>query len=66
MAGLREAEGVGAKTLMFTVLTVSRTARRSGPRVWIVPANRMKAGRSGGEGRANGQGLRSWRSRSFR
>lgn len=59
MADLREAEGVGAKALMFTILTVSRTAGRSGPRVWIVPANRMKAGRSGGEGRANGQGLRS-------
>jgi len=54
MADLRKAEGVGAKTLMFTILTVSRTGETLGARpeefdfeakVWTVPAERMKAGR---------------------
>jgi integrase len=54
MADLRKADGVGAKALMFTILTVSRTGETLGAepdefdfenKVWTVPAERMKAGR---------------------
>jgi len=54
MADLRKAGGVGAKALMFTILTVSRTGETLGAKpeefdfenkVWIIPAERMKAGR---------------------
>src|SRR3569623_2142233 len=54
MADLRKAEGIGAKALMFTILTVARTGETLGARpeefdfeakVWTVPAERMKAGR---------------------
>jgi integrase len=54
MADLRKADGIGAKALMFTVLTVSRTGETLGAKpeefdfeakVWTVPAERMKAGR---------------------
>jgi integrase len=54
MVDLRKAEGVGAKALMFTILTVSRTGETLGAKpeefdfeakVWTVPAERMKAGR---------------------
>src|SRR3569623_1130472 len=54
MADLRKTEGIGAKALMFTILTVSRTGETLGARpeefdleakVWTVPAERMKAGR---------------------
>jgi integrase len=54
MAELRQAGGVGAKALMFTILTVSRTGETLGARpeefdfeqkVWTIPAERMKAGR---------------------
>src|SRR3569833_593852 len=54
MADLRKADGIGAKALMFTILTVARTGETLGARpeefdfeakVWTVPAERMKAGR---------------------
>ena len=54
MADLSKSEGVGAKALMFTILTASRTGETLGARpeefdfankVWTVPAERMKAGR---------------------
>jgi len=54
MADLRKADGIGAKALRFTILTVSRTgetlgAKRDefdfGTKVWTIPAERMKAGR---------------------
>jgi integrase len=54
MSDLRKSEGMGAKALMFTILTVSRTGETLGARpeefdfenkVWTVPAERMKAGR---------------------
>jgi integrase len=54
MAELRSREGVSARALEFTILTAARTnetiyAKRSEidlqSRLWIVPAERMKAGR---------------------
>ena len=54
MAGLRKMSGVGAKALMFTILTVSRTGETLGAKpeefdfenkVWTIPAERMKARR---------------------
>ena len=54
MADLRKASGIGAKALMFTILTVSRTGETLGAKpeefdfennVWTIPAERMKAGR---------------------
>jgi integrase len=54
MAALRSREGVSARALEFTILTAARTnetiyAKRSEIdlqwRLWIVPAERMKAGR---------------------
>jgi integrase len=54
MADLRKADGIGAKALMFTILTVSRTGETLGARpeefdfenkVWTIPPERMKAGR---------------------
>jgi integrase len=54
LAGLREQEGIAARALEFTILTAARTGEVIGARwseidllkqVWIVPANRMKAGR---------------------
>jgi integrase len=54
MADLRKMSGVGAKALMFTILTVSRTGETLGAKaeefdfenkVWTIPAERMKAGR---------------------
>jgi integrase len=54
MADLRNMAGVGAKALMFTILTVSRTGETLGAKpdefdfeakVWTIPAERMKAGR---------------------
>ncbi|MDX2328669.1 tyrosine-type recombinase/integrase [Sinorhizobium medicae] len=54
MKKIREASGVGARALEFTVLTASRTGETMGARwaefdfkenVWTVPAERMKGGR---------------------
>lgn len=54
MAKLRSADGVGAKALEFLILTASRTGEVIGARwsefdldggLWVVPAERMKAGR---------------------
>jgi integrase len=54
MAQLREREGIGALALEFTVLTCARTAETLGAtwdeidldaKVWIVPGNRIKAGK---------------------
>ena len=52
MARLREADGISALALEFTILTASRTgevlkAQRSEVQgnVWTIPGNRMKAGR---------------------
>ena len=54
MAQLRQREGIGALALEFTVLTCARTAETLGAtwdeidldeKVWIVPANRIKAGK---------------------
>ena len=54
MADLRKMAGVGAKALMFTILTVSRTGETLGAKpeefdlenkVWTIPAERMKAAR---------------------
>ena len=54
MADLRRQEGIGAKALEFTILTVARTGEVMGvkwseidfeARLWTVPAERMKAGR---------------------
>jgi integrase len=54
MADLRKADGIGAKALRFTILTVSRTGETLGAKpeefdfstkVWTIPAERMKAGR---------------------
>jgi integrase len=54
MADLGKMSGVGAKALMFTILTVSRTGETLGAKpgefdfdskVWTIPAERMKAGR---------------------
>lgn len=51
---LREAEGIGARALEFTILTAARTGETVGARfeevdletaVWTVPGERMKAGR---------------------
>src|SRR5262249_36889865 len=55
MARLRSREGVGARALEFTILTATRTGESLGARwseidfakkVWTVPAERMKGGRS--------------------
>jgi integrase len=54
MARLRAAEGMGARALEFAILTASRSGEVRGAcwpeidlagRVWIVPPDRMKAGR---------------------
>jgi integrase len=54
MAALREKEGVSARALEFTILTVARTGETIGAqwpefdlkaKLWTVPAARMKAGR---------------------
>jgi integrase len=54
MASLREREATAARALEFTILTAARTgevlgARRTeielSPKVWIIPGERMKAGR---------------------
>lgn len=54
MAELRQAEGMGARALEFTVLTAARSGEVRGAlwseidlkaKVWTVPAERMKAGR---------------------
>lgn len=54
MADLRKTDGIGAKALMFTILTVARTGETLGARpeefdfeakVWTIPPERMKAGR---------------------
>jgi integrase len=53
MVRLRKSEGMGAKALEFTILTVARSGEALGARweeidfdhnLWNVPANRMKAG----------------------
>ncbi|MEA2911103.1 MAG: hypothetical protein QOJ15_3184 [Bradyrhizobium sp.] len=54
MAALRKQEGMAARALEFTILTVARTGEAIGSapteinlreKVWIVPAERMKGGR---------------------
>ena len=54
MAALRQQEGVGARALEFAILTAARTGEVIGARwdeinvaerLWIVPADRMKAGK---------------------
>ena len=54
LAKLREQEGIAARALEFTILTAARTNETIGARrrevdwqnkVWIVPGNRMKAGK---------------------
>ena len=54
MSALRAREGVGARALEFTILTVARSGQARGARwpeideaaeVWSVPGERMKAGR---------------------
>ncbi len=54
MAALRAQEGISARALEFAILTAARTGEVIGARwseidlaqdVWIVPANRMKAGK---------------------
>jgi integrase len=54
VADLREQEGIAARALEFTILTVGRTGEvisakwseiNSAERLWTVPAERMKAGR---------------------
>jgi integrase len=54
MAQLREQKGMGARALEFAILTAARTGEvlgatpneiDPGEKVWIVPSNRMKAGR---------------------
>jgi integrase len=54
MAALRQREGIGALALEFTVLTCARTAETLGAtwdeidldeKVWIVPGDRIKAGK---------------------
>ena len=54
MAQLRQREGIGALALEFTILTCARTSETVGAtwdeigldeKLWIVPANRIKAGR---------------------
>jgi integrase len=54
MAALRAQEGVSARALEFAILTAARTGEVLGARwceidleakIWVVPANRMKAGR---------------------
>ena len=54
MAELREREGISARALEFTILTVARTSEALGAKwseidlkagVWTVPAERMKAGK---------------------
>ena len=54
MAKLREREGIAARALEFAILTVARTGEVVGARwsefnfeakMWLVPAERMKAGR---------------------
>jgi integrase len=54
MAELRQQEGIGARALEFTILMVARTGEVIGARweeinlaerLWIVPAQRMKAGK---------------------
>jgi integrase len=55
MLELREADGIGARALEFTILTAARSGETLGMRwdeidldaeTWTVPAERMKAGRS--------------------
>jgi hypothetical protein len=54
MTELRQQEGVGARALEFTILTAARTGEVIGARwseidfegrLWVIPAERMKAGR---------------------
>jgi integrase len=54
MAKLREREGIAARALEFAILTAARTGEVVGARwsefefeakMWLVPAERMKAGR---------------------
>jgi integrase len=54
MAELRRQEAIGAKALQFAILTVARTGEVIGARwseidlerrVWVIPAERMKAGK---------------------
>ncbi len=54
MAALRAQEGIAARALEFTILTVARTGETLGAirdevdlsnRIWTVPADRIKAGR---------------------
>ena len=54
MAELRQQKGVAARALEFTILTAARTGEAIGAawaeidlgaRLWVIPAERMKAGR---------------------